>query len=200
MDRPWATLAVLHQARARARSCGVTGVCDGALEHARERAMQHAKQCRNQIMIAHSSASASSADRRRALLVLRDVSLAPLTFPSRIQAAITVGAAVDSALPSVNTSSTAGCGPGELGAHSAALQPVSLLVPPACYGVYIGEFVRFFRPGMAHRRLEASVPRIGLVDSDPEPNGAARPPGKPLDAACHCGLPARQTGGDRRYW
>jgi hypothetical protein len=48
---------VLQQTRARVRRCCVTGVCDKALANARERPMQHAKQCSNQI--AHASASAS---------------------------------------------------------------------------------------------------------------------------------------------
>ncbi len=47
--------------------------------------------------------------RRRALLVWSDVSLAPLTFASRLQAA-TFRAVVDSALQSVHNDSTPGCG------------------------------------------------------------------------------------------
>ncbi len=47
--------------------------------------------------------------RRRAQLVWSDVSLAPLTFPSRLQAA-TFRAVVDSALQSVHRCSTTGCG------------------------------------------------------------------------------------------
>ena len=72
--------------------------------------------------------------RRRALLVWSDVSLAPLTFPSRLQAA-TFRAVVDSALQSVHRCSTTGCRRVRRALRSPA---VGLLYLPACYGVTLG--------------------------------------------------------------
>ena len=72
--------------------------------------------------------------RRRALLVWSDVSLAPVSFPSRLQAA-TFRAVVDSALQTVHSGSMTGCGQVRRALRSPA---VGLLYLPACYGVTLG--------------------------------------------------------------
>jgi hypothetical protein len=72
--------------------------------------------------------------RRQALLVWSDVSLAPVSFASRLQAA-TFRAVVDSALQSVHRCSTTGCGRVRRALRSPA---AGLLYLPACYDVTLG--------------------------------------------------------------
>ena len=88
---------------------------------------------------------------RRSRLVWSDVSLAPLSFASRLQAA-TFRAVVDSALQSVHNGSTTGC---------------RQVRQPACcnsrHAMTLHWGVRSFHPGIAHRRRQAPVPRVGLT-------------------------------------
>ena len=77
--------------------------------------------------------------RRQALLVWSDVSLAPVSFASRLQAA-TFRAVVDSALQSVQNDSTAGCRRVRRALRSPA---VGLLCLPACYDVTLGSSFSF---------------------------------------------------------
>ena len=81
--------------------------------------------------------------RRRELLVWSDVSLAPLTFPSRVTGCY-CSRRLDSALQSVHTGSTTGCGRVR---RAFRFPAIALLYFQACYDVCIGEFVSFINPG-----------------------------------------------------
>ena len=112
--------------------------------------------------------------RRRALLVWSDVTLAPLTFTSRFSGCY---------CSRRRRARAAEC---RLWQHdrlraSWACIPLPCSQSACCNSRPALTFtlgVRFFQPVIAHRLRGASVPRVGLVVA--ESIGAARPPGEPL--------------------